>query len=169
HRDALRVPMRSRDRARHARAIRSARGGARYRRGRDASGEMDGGESEPDDDHEREAGEREIRRATAGEAARTREQKGGPDGPARETTSSTAASGITARPSSRYGFRQPQIRYAPTTSQTKRLSEPAQVPHGKPSSRAACTPSRAVCASQPRRTPQVAARPAAPGRRAAPR
>ena len=32
---------------------------------------------------------------------------------------------------------QPQIRYAPTTSQTKRLSEPAHVPQGKPSAEAA--------------------------------
>ena len=44
---------------------------------------------------------------------------------------------------------QPHIRYAPTTSQTKRLSAPAQVPHGKPSARKACTTSSPVWASQP--------------------
>ena len=58
---------------------------------------------------------------------------------------------------------QPQIRYAPTTNQTKRLSEPAQVDQGKPSARAACAPSKAVWTSQPTRTPQVASRPASPG------
>ena len=83
--------------------------------------------------------------------------------PARATTSSAAASGITARPSSRYGLRTP--RYTVTTSQTKRLSDPAHVPHGNPFSRVACTASSAVCASQPSRTPQIAARSAAPARR----
>src|SRR5438270_3290672 len=61
------------------------------------------------------------------------------------------------------------IRYAPTTSQTKRFSEPAHVDHGNPSARAACTASRAVCTSQPIRTPHVASRPARPGWRASPK
>ena len=67
---------------------------------------------------------------------------------------------MTASPSSRYRLRQPQNRYAVTTSQTNRSSEPAQVSHGKPSLRSACTPSSAVWRSQPSRTPQVANRPA---------
>src|SRR5919204_1043493 len=83
--------------------------------------------------------------------------------PACASASSTAASGRTARPSKRYRGWQPQIRYAPTTSQTKRLSEPAHVVHGNPSARAACTASSAVCTSQPMRTPHVANRPARPG------
>src|SRR5438045_1166198 len=75
---------------------------------------------------------------------------------------------MTASPSSRNRAWQPQIRYAPTTSQMKRLSEPAQSPHGKPSARAACTTSSAVWTSQPIRTPQVASRPERPGLRASP-
>src|SRR5919205_1635173 len=55
------------------------------------------------------------------------------------------------------------------TSQTNRLSEPAQLDHGKPSARAACTARSAVCTSHPIRTPQVASRPASPGRRASPK
>src|SRR5262249_19393249 len=81
----------------------------------------------------------------------------------------TATSGSTASPRSRKRGWQPQIRYAVTTSQTKRLSDPAQVDHGKPSARVACTTRSAVCASQPIRTPQVASRPGNPGRRAPPR
>src|SRR3954470_21765681 len=76
---------------------------------------------------------------------------------------------MTASPSNRYRGRQPQIRYTPTTSQTKRLSDPAQLAHGKPSSRVAWNASSAVWINQPMRTPQVAARPAAPGRRASPK
>src|SRR3954453_12670422 len=89
--------------------------------------------------------------------------------PARASPNNTTASGSTARPSSRYRGRQPQIRYAPTTSQTKRLSEAAHVDHGNPSARAACTASSAVGRSQPMRTPHVAKRPARPGRRASPK
>ena len=80
-----------------------------------------------------------------------------------ETARSSAASGITTSPSSRNRGLQPQIRYAPTTSQTKRLSDPAHVSHGKPSARAACAISSAVCTSQPTRTPHVATRPIEPG------
>src|SRR5215212_10780391 len=61
------------------------------------------------------------------------------------------------------------MRYAPTTSQTNRFSEPAQVDHGKPSARAACSASNAVCTSHPTRTPHVARRPARPGCRASPK
>src|SRR5881392_2507058 len=78
--------------------------------------------------------------------------------PMRAATKSAKTNGITDRPSSRKCGRQPQIRYVPTTSQTKRLSDPAQEDHGKPSARAACTASSAVCASQPIRTPHVASR-----------
>ncbi len=83
--------------------------------------------------------------------------------PTRAVTSSATASGITTSPSSRYGARQPQMRYAETTSQTKRLSDAAHVPHGKPSSLAACATSSAVCASQPSRTPHVASQPGTAG------
>src|SRR5581483_204117 len=55
-----------------------------------------------------------------------------------------------------------------TTSQTNRFSDPAHVAQGNPSARAAWTTSSAVCSSQPTLTPQVARRPAAPGRRASP-
>src|SRR6266576_4298208 len=89
--------------------------------------------------------------------------------PTRARMKRTTASGSTARPSRRYRGWQPQIRYAPTTSQTNRFSEPPQVDHGKPSARAACTPSNAVCTSQPLRTPHVAAQPARPGCRASPK
>src|SRR5213076_1223224 len=61
-------------------------------------------------------------------------------------------------PSRRKRGRQPQIRYVPTTSQMKRLSEPAHDDHGKPSARAAWTASSAVCANHPRRTPHVPSR-----------
>ena len=54
---------------------------------------------------------------------------------------------------------QPQIRYAPTTSQTKRLSAPAHVPHGKPSAEAAC-PTSSAGLGEP-------AEPDAPGRQPA--
>jgi hypothetical protein len=73
--------------------------------------------------------------------------------------------GATTRPSSRKRARQPQIRYAVTTSQTKRLSEPAHVDHGKPSARVACAISRVVWSSQPMRIPHVASRPGRPGAR----
>src|SRR6185295_9669060 len=63
---------------------------------------------------------------------------------------------------------QPQIRYAPTTSQTKRLRATAQVPHGKPLLSSAWTTSSAVCASQPMRTPHIASRPDSPGPRSSP-
>src|SRR4051812_44166569 len=65
---------------------------------------------------------------------------------------------MTVSPTRRYRGRQPQKRYALTTSHTKRFSEPAHVSHGKPSLRAAWTMSSAVCSSQPTRTPQVAQR-----------
>src|SRR6478672_1340635 len=61
------------------------------------------------------------------------------------------------------------MRYAVTTSQTKRLSEPAHVDHGNPFARAAWATSSAVCASQPIRTPHVASRPGNPGARASPK
>ena len=73
----------------------------------------------------------------------------------RAATKSAKTSGITDNPSSRKFGRQPQIRYVPTTSQTKRLSEPAHDAQGKPSAPAACTARSAVCASQPIRTPQM--------------
>src|SRR5690348_4810883 len=75
---------------------------------------------------------------------------------------------MTTSPSSRNRGLQPQIRYAPTTSQTKRLSDPAHVSHGKPSARAACVTSSADCTSHPMRTPQVASLPIEPGCRASP-
>src|SRR5262249_6054548 len=78
--------------------------------------------------------------------------------PRRAATKSAKTSGITVSPSRRKFGRQPQIRYAPTTSQTKRLGEPAHDDQGKPSARAACTTSSAVWASQPMRTPQMASR-----------
>src|SRR5580765_2230046 len=58
------------------------------------------------------------------------------------------------------------MRYAVTTSQTKRFSEPAHVDQGNPFARDACAMSSAVCASQPMRTPHVASRPGRPGARA---
>src|SRR5438477_456438 len=61
------------------------------------------------------------------------------------------------------------MRYAPTTSHTRRLSEPAHVDHGNPSDRTACTASNAVWTSQPMRTPQIANCPARPGRRISPK
>src|SRR3954452_12419566 len=85
--------------------------------------------------------------------------------PIRATTNSTAAIGATTRPSSRKRARQPQIRYAVTTNQTKRFSDPAHVDHGKPSARAAWAISSAVCSSQPTRMPHVASRPGVPGAR----
>ena len=85
------------------------------------------------------------------------------------SANSTAATGITARPSSRKRTWQPQIRYAPITSQTNRLSDPAQLAHGKPSARAAWTARSAVWTSQPMRTPHVASRPEMPGLRTSPK
>src|SRR3954453_3732421 len=85
--------------------------------------------------------------------------------PSRATTKSAPGRGPTTRPSSRKRARQPQIRYAVTTNQTKRFSEPAHVDHGNPSARAACAISNAVCNSQPTRMPHVASRPGVPGAR----
>src|SRR4029453_3059508 len=85
-----------------------------------------------------------------------------------ETASRTAARGITVNPRSRKRGLQPQIRYAPTTSQTKRFREPAHVPHGKPSAREAWTTRSAVWASHPILTPHVARRPSLPGFRTFP-
>src|SRR5256886_8755314 len=83
--------------------------------------------------------------------------------PAHDAMSSAAAGGMTSAPRRRKRTLQPHIRYAPTTSQTKRLSAPAQVPHGKPSARKACTTSSPVWASQPSRTPQMASLPRSSG------
>src|SRR5919202_157800 len=56
-----------------------------------------------------------------------------------------------------------------SASNTKRLSEPAQLDHGNPSARAAWNASSAVWTSQPIRTPQIPSRPPLPGRRASPK